>query len=202
MSRPRGFDEAAVIQKALKLFWENGFEATSISDLEAALGISRISIYNTFADKEGLFLVVLDAYTAMVRKGLEASLNGLGLDGLTAFFQAMAAPKPAHSPFQAGCMMVNTMLDLRQMSPTVKTRVLNYRTMIRTAFRESLQRARDKGELPAAPDILDRRADYLVGAMWGVMTTIRLNADTTSVLTMVEVLCETITSWRTSPAPR
>jgi TetR/AcrR family transcriptional regulator, transcriptional repressor for nem operon len=200
MSRPREFDEGVVVQKALKLFWAQGYEATSVADLEEALGISRISIYNTFGDKEGLFLVTLDAYTAMVRAGLEASLTDSGLDGLEAFFRAMATPKPPRSPFHAGCMMVNTMLDLRQMSPTVKARVHGYRRMVHLAFLQALQFAHARGELRAAPVVLERRAEYLVSAMWGVMTTIRLNADTTSASATVDVLCETMAAWRTGAA--
>lgn len=51
MARTREFDEAKVLEAAMQLFWEKGYEATSLSDLTARMGIQRPSIYSTFGDK-------------------------------------------------------------------------------------------------------------------------------------------------------
>ncbi len=55
MARTREFDENVVLERARDLFWEQGYTATSIQDLEKALGISRSSIYASFGSKRALY---------------------------------------------------------------------------------------------------------------------------------------------------
>lgn len=63
MARLREFDEEKALDAALQLFWEKGFEATSLSDLTSAMGIQRPSIYSAFGDKKALFEAALRKYT-------------------------------------------------------------------------------------------------------------------------------------------
>ncbi|GAA2042788.1 TetR/AcrR family transcriptional regulator [Catenulispora yoronensis] len=60
--RPRSFDRKAALDQAVLLFWSQGYEATSISDLTKALGIGPASLYAAFGDKKALFDEVVDAY--------------------------------------------------------------------------------------------------------------------------------------------
>lgn len=62
MARPKEFDREAVLERAMLLFWERGYEATSIGDLTTHLGIGRQSLYDTFGDKHALYLAALDRY--------------------------------------------------------------------------------------------------------------------------------------------
>lgn len=64
MGRPREFDEPAVLDSALRTFWEKGYEGTSIEDLVQATGLGRASLYGAFGDKEQLFQRVLTRYLA------------------------------------------------------------------------------------------------------------------------------------------
>lgn len=63
MGRPRQFDEEELLEKVTEVFWRKGFHNTSTSDLEAATGLMRGSLYNAFADKRGLYLAALDHYS-------------------------------------------------------------------------------------------------------------------------------------------
>src|SRR5258707_14045227 len=60
--RPRAFDQQAALDRAMMLFWQQGDEPTSLSDLSRAMGINAPSIYAAFGNKERLFLRVLDRY--------------------------------------------------------------------------------------------------------------------------------------------
>lgn len=62
MARTKNFVESEVLDKALNLFWEQGYHATSIQDLVDHLGINRASIYDTWGDKHGLYLETLKQY--------------------------------------------------------------------------------------------------------------------------------------------
>ncbi|MEV7021643.1 TetR/AcrR family transcriptional regulator [Kitasatospora sp. NPDC093558] len=60
--RPRSFDREAALEQALRLFWERGYEATSVADLTAAMGIRPPSLYAAFGDKQTLFAEVVARY--------------------------------------------------------------------------------------------------------------------------------------------
>ncbi|MFO0660921.1 MAG: TetR/AcrR family transcriptional regulator [Polyangiaceae bacterium] len=66
MARPREFDEAHVLDRALELFWSKGYEATSIQDLVDVTGLGRASLYGAFGDKDAIFQRVLEHYMAQV----------------------------------------------------------------------------------------------------------------------------------------
>ena len=62
MGRSKEFEENAVLQRAMELFWQQGYEKTSMSDLVEHMGIHRKSLYDTFGDKHALYLKVIDRY--------------------------------------------------------------------------------------------------------------------------------------------
>lgn len=62
MARTREFDETEVLDSAMRVFWENGFDGTSMQDLEQAMGLKRTSIYNAFGNKRDIFNQALVHY--------------------------------------------------------------------------------------------------------------------------------------------
>ena len=62
MPRPKAFDPDAALQQAMQVFWERGYEATSVQDLVQGMGINRFSLYSTFGGKHQLFVTALERY--------------------------------------------------------------------------------------------------------------------------------------------
>ncbi|MBU3213639.1 TetR/AcrR family transcriptional regulator [Clostridium estertheticum] len=74
MGRSREFDENVVLQKAMELFWEQGYEKTSLSDLVEHMGIHRRSLYDTFGDKHTLFLRTIDCYEELIKNEVQVRI--------------------------------------------------------------------------------------------------------------------------------
>src|SRR5262245_45794190 len=100
MPRPKSFDEDAVLDRAAQLFQQCGYEATSLADLEAHLGLGRQSLYNAFGDKQSLFLKALERYQRTVTTDDLSRLksSGGGLDAIRAHFRATVESLTAPGP--------------------------------------------------------------------------------------------------------
>ncbi len=165
MARPRSFDEDIVVDAAMVEFWRTGFDDTPINALEEATGIKRISLYNAFGDKEGLFLAALDRYHLGAQDVYEGMVAKGDLDAIQKLFVAMSAPADPDAPANAGCLMVNTVLDVRRASKDVKTRINSYRKLLRSSLISALENARSSGQMIANDDLTNRRATYLLGLL-------------------------------------
>jgi TetR/AcrR family transcriptional repressor of nem operon len=169
MARPRAFDEAEVLDRAVDLFWARGYEATSIADLEEHLGLGRQSLYNTFGDKQQLFLRVLERYADhgnAIRKEVLLRPDA-GLGAIREFFDAMVN-RLTDSEHRKGCLLTNSILESPGDSPEVEGQCrLNQRRMS-AAFRHALKGAVRAEELPAQFD-LEAGVNLLVSQLYGLV---------------------------------
>lgn len=114
MARPLEFDRKAATQSALLLFWSKGYQATSLADLVAAMGISRSSLYAAYGDKRGVFLECLDLFAARSIEILaQARTRQPPLIALKSFFLQPISDE-AGERWAWGCMLVNTVLELAE----------------------------------------------------------------------------------------
>ena len=74
--RPRSFDEREALQKAIRVFWAKGYDAVTIDDLVAGMGVVRPSLYAIFGDKATLFMRCLEAYAEHLGAGASKALLG------------------------------------------------------------------------------------------------------------------------------
>lgn len=196
MARPRSFNEQEVLDKAMQCFWKKGYESTSISDLEEATGISRISIYNSFKDKEGLFLAVQNKYHNVAYEFINQSLSDPDLDLIIHFFDCCVAPqKSAQTPSGLGCMMVNTVLDVHNIGDSILKNVKSYREMLTNIFQRYLQQCQQAGKIKSELDS-EKLAAFLLASMWGAMAVTRLYEDAEETRKHIDVLLAVIESWR------
>lgn len=75
MARPREFDKDEVIEKAMLLFWEKGYEATPVRDLNKVMGISSSSMYEVFGDKRGVYMLALARFCELERARIRHMAN-------------------------------------------------------------------------------------------------------------------------------
>ncbi len=152
MARPKSFDPDTVLAKAMGVFWEKGFDAASISDLTAAMGINRFSLYDTFGDKHQLYLKALDAYSENVVGAMVERVNGINtLADLEAMFYMMIESQ--HSgECSPCCMMQRAAISLAAVDEEARKRVEQARDRFHGAFHDAISRIKRSGEFRADLD--------------------------------------------------
>lgn len=148
MGRSKEFDPGTVLQKALELFWERGYEATSMADLVAHLGIARASIYATFGSKHDLFVKALERYLQMTDPQVAEELSGPGpaLPAVRALVRRYAEDAAADLDGR-GCMVVNAAVELLPGDARAARLVEASWSFLEAALTSALTRARAQGEL-------------------------------------------------------
>jgi AcrR family transcriptional regulator len=147
--RPRAFDETAVLDAAVGMFWRSGYARTAIADISAATCVAPSSLYNAYGSKLNLFACALDRYLdAIIGQVLEPLEHGsAGLADVDAFFEQLAARQgPSRPP---GCLAANTIGEFRDAPSLIAERTARYRRRLRGAFCAALTRAAASGEIPA-----------------------------------------------------
>ena len=113
MPRPREFDETAALEAAMECFWRRGYEATSLRDLTASMGLTAPSLYNAFGDKQELFARALERYLDRTTRDrlrrLEESLPPK--EALHRFF-AEIVEHSIKDRQRKGCFLVNSALEV------------------------------------------------------------------------------------------
>jgi AcrR family transcriptional regulator len=177
VGRRRAFNIDSVVTAARELFWQRGYELTSIGDLEARTGLDRSSLYNAFGSKQALFEAALRSYLS---EGIETGLRGMRqpdahLDTVTAFFNGMAANfrgDPERAVF--GCLMVNSLGELGAHSgPTQSALARAYRDSFREAFRNALGQAAARGEIGI--EQVEARSKLLAATVMGLFVSARID---------------------------
>ena len=153
MPRPKQFDPDAALDRAVEVFWTHGYDGTSVQALVDGLGISRSSLYDTFGDKDRLFLAALDRYRTRQTRALREALSSdrPALAALRAFFQA-AAERAAEATGPAGCFMANAAAERAHCCGATAKRVTLNRERMAEALRDAVARAQEEGDVPAGAD--------------------------------------------------
>src|SRR5690606_7653999 len=151
MGRPREFEIDEALDAAMELFWEKGYEATSIADLTERLGIGRASLYAAFGDKHELYLRALDRYIKTRDPDPVELLSRPGpvLPAVRALVRAYAEESACDAK-RRGCMIVNAATERLPGDAAVERRIEAAWNALETALVSALIRARAQGEL--SPD--------------------------------------------------
>lgn len=114
MARPLEFDRDAALDRAMRVFWRQGYQAASLPDLLTDMGISRSSLYAAFGDKRGLMLECVDLFARRTLQILaRARAANPPLEALRGFFDRSVIEPPGGQS-EWGCLLVNTVLELAE----------------------------------------------------------------------------------------
>ncbi len=168
MPRPKAFDPDEVLSKAMQLFWERGYEATSIEDLVACMGINRFSLYSTFGDKHQLFLAALARYRATVVARLIEDLerSEAAVAAIRQFFMRLVAAFASDQGCR-GCFITNTAVERAPHDPEAAATVQAHVVRLEEAFARVLLHAQQTHDLTTAYACRDL-ARFLTGAALGL----------------------------------
>ncbi|MER5784283.1 TetR/AcrR family transcriptional regulator [Streptomyces mobaraensis] len=163
--RPREFDLDERLDRALRVFWRQGYEGTALSDLTEAMRISRPSLYAAYGNKEALFRKVLDRYmeTAVhVRDALRQPTARTATE--TLLRGTIAVTTGEDGP---GCLMVHGALATGGASAAVRAEAAARRHASENALRERFEQALRDGDLPTGTDA-DDLARYVCLLWYGI----------------------------------
>jgi len=149
----KSFDEQNAIESAMRVFWEKGYEATSISDLIKSMGINRGSLYNAFGGKRQLFSLSLLKYDTETRRAFIAELEALDNPKLafkTLFDTLIQQSRKDIEP--KGCFLINTSVEIAFHDEETRALVTKGFVEFEAFFRRGIEVAQTRGDMPSTLD--------------------------------------------------
>jgi len=143
MARPKQFDPEEALDKAIELFWSQGYEATTMQELVDAMGINRFSLYDTFGDKHSLYLAALDRYRSSVTEEFFHQIETAedGAEAIRAFFRGQVE-RFTDGDSVRGCLIANCSAEMAAKDEGSAERVRRGIERSERAFRAALQKAK------------------------------------------------------------
>lgn len=170
MARKKQYNEQEVIEKAMYLFWRNGYENTSVRMLEKEMGINQFSIYASFGNKHGVFVESLKEYkrrNSDIFNKLKESKNGLA-DIKQFFYDSI---QKTNDLDYKGCLMTNTYNEfVDSENEEIKKQMIVFMDGLKASFIEKLKMDTTKNE-----ETVLKQANYLFLAKHGLAAAARVN---------------------------
>ncbi len=193
VGRPREFDEDKVLAAAMEVFWLQGYDSTSMTDLLAATGLHKGSLYQAFGDKHNLFIQALERYVDEFRREMSVAVDQAesGLAGVRALMHK-GIEKGCHgSDCNAGCLALNTLVDKGTADAEVVA-VLTQAFVKRMAlFAQAVARAQQEGSLRS--DIAPEQMALMINVMsMGIVAILRGPMDEQQATVLVEDYLSTL----------
>ncbi|MEW8627944.1 MAG: TetR/AcrR family transcriptional regulator [Candidatus Thiodiazotropha sp.] len=196
VGRKRSFDKSEALDKAMRLFWENGYSGTSVSDLTEQLGINKPSLYAAFGNKEKLFQSALERYMACYAAPLLEQLTMADekplaerirryMNNIIELVSDTASPK--------GCLFVKSSCEAggtgvpEEVTQALQNMGLATQQVLITLF-DKEQRL---GRLPATaePKVM---ADYLMSVLYGISVLARQGRPKQELNSIIEMTINTL----------
>lgn len=196
MSRTTLYNRQESLERALQLFWQKGFHATSLKDLEKALDMRPGSIYAAFGSKDGLFQEVLEHYSRLSLAKLEYTLKAhrSPLIGLAAYLRQLGGILDKELPSRA-CMLVKSLLELGTREQLALQKVEAMLAGMEARFIDCFTEAQRIGELDSELDPV-RLARRLQAEIMGLRAFAQRDVDSAAVHELAEDMAQSIEALR------
>ena len=167
MARQKDFDQEKALRKAVRLFSQQGFAATSTDELMRAMEVGRQSMYDTFGDKRSLFLKALEVYVSENVRAINVELQAPGspLAAIRSALVHFSERKDLSST--DGCMGINAICEFGMRDEDVTRITRRAANAQRHTLMDTLRRAQMEGELDAQADI-ESLADFFESTLAGI----------------------------------
>jgi AcrR family transcriptional regulator len=185
--RPREFDREEALQRAMRLFWSRGYDAISMADLRAELGITQASLYAAFGSKEQLFREAVDLYrqtagfstTDALAKGINAreAIHAM-LQAAADAFSAPGAP--------GGCLLILGATNCAVENKAVQDHLLSIRRQISQSILDRLKQGQLDGDVPKTAPVAALAA-YFSTVLHGLALQSRDGASRKTLTQVVEI---------------
>ncbi|MBU2920974.1 TetR/AcrR family transcriptional regulator [Winogradskyella psychrotolerans] len=171
MARKKQYNETEVLEKAMRLFWKNGYETTSMQMLEKEMGINKFSIYASFGSKQGLFLESLKHYKSKVHAILDKLKKGTnGVEDIKQFFYDSVSSNFKDDNLK-GCLITNTYNEFSEKDDElIQEQMHFFMDNLKALITEKLQMDASKDE-----ETIKKQANYLLLAKHGLAAAARVN---------------------------
>ena len=174
MARSKEFEESVVLEKAMRLFWEQGYEKTSMNDLVETMGIHRRSLYDTFTDKHTLFLKAMDRFGEQIATHWEAGLKQAATveEGIRFIFRYVIE---GEEDTPAGCLMVNSAVELANRDQSVDHKTSYVFAKSEQCLADLIKKGQQNGEFANQSEAGDL-AEHLHNTLLGLRVMVRTSA--------------------------
>ena len=180
----------------MRLFWRQGYEATSMSDLVAAIGINRASVYAAFGDKGQLFLRVLNRYRDLFSRRPLAALTEIeDPHAAVVAFMERTAEHLTDERMPRGCLFANSILESPQGSEHICRAVASGVADLEDLLYRVVQRAATSGQVPAGTDCR-ALARFYVGVAQGMALMAKVSADRSQI---ADIAHTSLAAWPVMP---
>ena len=188
MARPIEFDREEVLRKAIGVFWQKGYSATSIKNLVEATGLQPGSIYSAFGDKRGLFLAAIDSYFEEMKRMIFNILHTdqTAIVRIETFFNRLVNDSVTDE-HRKGCFLVNTLLEIPVHDQEINFRLQAMFKEVENEFRDVLKEHKASGEY-ASTQSPEELARFLVAGIYGLRVFNKTRPDISALKSIVDNL--------------
>jgi TetR/AcrR family transcriptional repressor of nem operon len=188
MARPREFDPQAVIDQAMLVFWQKGYEATSIRDLKDQMGISSSSMYEVFGDKRGVYLAALARSCDLERERMKRMADESETpQALVQRLFEMSDQAIQADTNQAGSMALHAMVEFGPRDPDITQMLLGHYFAIAEIIADVIARGQQSAVV-ASPEDPHTLADTLLITLYGVVTLKGIKPDFAEARTIARII--------------
>ena len=170
------FDRDEVIKKVTDLFWEKGYNGTSMQDLVDVTGLNRSSIYNTFGDKFKLFNESLEYYRSFQNMLIDNAKSNTKTPKAAIELLFNGVWEQMNSTPEKGCYLSNCATELSNTDPRIFDFLSDNKETVVKNFKSLIEDAQKIGEIDKnkKPEIL---ANYLFSSLQGLRVTSMVDRD-------------------------